>query len=212
MFLEFVPPAGHILHRKPKSQLHRCGSFGFVGLHKGPAHTPWLRSSSPGMRPCTETKKWGRPLHCLRVQHLEHLCTDKYMENHRQQNSKAKQTRFWSDRQFQFCERKVLLECHWRSTQSHAAIAPISQMAGLNVHRRGLEAAARGVFLAPFGRRAPVGSEVSGSHIRQLIRGSSDLALEDTSLSLEGKPCLHRSLQSHQPDAPRCRGPEGVWE
>lgn len=54
-----------------------------------------------------------------------------------------------------------------------------------------------------------MGSEVSGSHIRQLIRGSPDLALEDTSLSLEGKPCLHRSLQSHQPDAPLCWGPEG---
>lgn len=176
------------------------------------SHPPCLRSPSPGMHPCAMAKMWGRPLHHLGSPALEHLCTDEEMENHRQQNSKAKQTLFWSDRRFQLCQRTVLPECHLVSSRSHPTTAPISQPAGLNVHHRGLKASARGMFLAWFGSRASVGSEVSGSHVRQLIRGSPDLALEDTSLSLEGKQCLHGSLQSHQPDAPRHWGPDGVWE
>lgn len=88
---------------------------------------------------------------------------------------------------------------------------PVSQPGGLDVHHRGCETAHRGIFQARFGSRTSVGSEVSESHVLRLTRGSPSSAPEDTSLSFEGRQCLQKSLQSHQPNAHRPQEPARVW-
>lgn len=130
---------------------------------------------------------------------------------HRQQNSKAERTLFGRIYDSSFARGRWFLECHLdeRGLTAHPP-APTSQPGGLDVRHRGLETAARGIFQARFGSRASVGSEVSGSHDPQLIRGSPDLAAGDTSPSSAGKPCLRKSRQSHQPDAPCRQGPDRV--
>lgn len=69
--LEFVPPASHVLHRRPKSQLRRCGSFGFVGLPKGLAHIPrGLGCRHPGCTPAQWQRCGADPSTISGAQHL----------------------------------------------------------------------------------------------------------------------------------------------
>lgn len=111
----------------------------------------------------------------------------------------------WSDVRFQSCQRKAFPEYEGGLIPPQLLLADLVVLTCITVDSKLLQ---QGRLQARCGRRASVGSEVSGSHAPQLLPGSPTVALEDASLCR--KAMFTEGLWPRPPNA-LCHGDLTGW-